>query len=62
MVSPLNLVGDKSIEFWTQVLFITYIFSVGLCAGNANEWGSHSYYLPVLSCINIIVVKTLPVS
>ena len=43
-----------------QALFIIYISSVGLDLGKVGL--DHLRRLPVLLCINIIVVKTLPVS
>ena len=60
-VSRWDIAGGRPAELWTQALFIIYISSVGLILGKNGEL-DHLRYLPVLSCVNIIVVKTLPVS
>ena len=42
------------------VIYYLYLFGMSCAAG--NEGFDHSRRSQVLSCINIIVVKTLPVS
>ena len=59
-VSRWNIRGGRPAELWMQALLIIYISSVGLDLGKVGL--DHLRRLPVLLCINIIVVKTLPVS
>ena len=61
MVSHWNIAGGRPTELWMQALFIIYISSVGLILGKKVGL-NYLQHFPVLLCINIIIVKTLPVS